>query len=148
VAGEPDQRHPGAEALERQARPTGHELDARRDVAPLHGLTLARRQRRGHDRRGRVLAVTATRRPTGSEPPPGAPRTPLLRDVTRLKVVHRQRVARQGDAEPAPPFHAAAHRPATLASAVTGWQRLLDTEYESVVIASWMTSALARLGAP
>jgi hypothetical protein len=75
-------------------------------------------------------------------------RTPLERDVTRLKVVHRQRVARQGDAEPAPPFAAEGHRPLTLEAAARGWQTLLDTEYESVVIASWMTAALARLGAP
>jgi hypothetical protein len=76
------------------------------------------------------------------------PRTPLVRDATRLKVVHRQRVARQGDAEPAPPFAPAEHRPLTLEAAARGWQSLLDTEYESVVIASWMTAALARLGAP
>ncbi len=75
-------------------------------------------------------------------------RTPLRRDVTRLKVVHRQRVARQGDAEPRPPFAPGQVRASTLAVAATGWQRLLDTEYESVVIASWMTAALARLGAP
>jgi hypothetical protein len=62
--------------------------------------------------------------------------------------VHRQRVARQGDAEPAPSFAPAAHRPGTVEAAARGWQSLLDTEYESVVIASWMTAALARLGAP
>jgi hypothetical protein len=75
-------------------------------------------------------------------------RTPLVRDATRLKVVHRQRVQRQGDAEPAPPFERAAHGPTVIAAAADGWQRLLDTEYESVVVASWMTAALTRLGAP
>jgi hypothetical protein len=75
-------------------------------------------------------------------------RSPLARDVTRLKVVHRQRVGRQGDAEPAPGFEPAALGPPTALAAARGWQALLDTEYESVVIASWMTAALARLGAP
>ncbi len=68
--------------------------------------------------------------------------------MTRLKVVHRQRVLRQGDADPAPPFFREGHDPRVLAAAADGWQRLLETEYESVVIAGWMTSALARLGAP
>src|SRR5690349_16831749 len=72
----------------------------------------------------------------------------LQRDVTRLKVVHRQRVQRQGDAEPAPDFDAAAYPAAIVAAAAAGWQRLLETEHESVVIAGWMTAALARLGAP
>jgi hypothetical protein len=72
----------------------------------------------------------------------------ILRDATRLKVVHRQRVARQGDAEPAPAFTRDGAPVATIEAAARGWQRLLDTEYESVVIASWMTAALARLGAP
>lgn len=72
----------------------------------------------------------------------------LERDTTRLKVVHRQRVRRQGDAEPAPPFDPKDHAPEVLHAAATGWQRLLETEYESVVIAGWMTAALARLGAP
>jgi hypothetical protein len=35
-----------------------------------------------------------------------------------------------------------------IAAAADGWKRLLATEYESVVIAGWMTSALARFGAP
>lgn len=75
-------------------------------------------------------------------------RTPLIRDATRLKVVHRQRVQRQGDADPAPPFAASAVPRNVLSAAADGWQRLLDTEYESVIIASWMTAALTRLGAP
>ena len=74
-------------------------------------------------------------------------RTPLRRDVTRLKVVHRQRVGRQGDAEPAP-VETPALAPVISAHAARGWQALLDTEQESIVIASWMTAALARLGAP
>jgi hypothetical protein len=73
---------------------------------------------------------------------------PLLRDVTRLKVVHRQRVMRQGDADPAPPFASAGLGSDVLSAAAAGWQSLLATEYESVVIASWMTSALTRIGAP
>jgi hypothetical protein len=72
----------------------------------------------------------------------------LERDVTRLKVVHRQRVQRQGDADPAPPFSPQGYGPKIIGSAAAGWQTLLETEYESVVIAGWMTAALARLGAP
>jgi len=74
-------------------------------------------------------------------------RSPLHRDVTRLKVVHRQRVNRQGDAEP-PPTTAPKVTPVTAENAARGWQGLLDTEYESIVIASWMTAAMSRLGAP
>lgn len=70
-------------------------------------------------------------------------RTPLSRDATRLHVVHAQRVRRGGDADDAPDGAVDGG-----ASAIAGWQALLDTEYESVVIASWMTSGLARLGAP
>ena len=76
------------------------------------------------------------------------PRSALLRDQTRLRVVHQQRVRRQGDAELAPAFSRDAYPAATMAAAASGWQSLLDTEYESVVIASWMTAALTRLGAP
>lgn len=84
-----------------------------------------------------------------SSPPAEDPsRFTLERDVTRLKVVHRQRVQRQGDADPAPPFSQKGYGPALLHGALRGWQRLLETEYESVVIAGWMTAALARLGAP
>ena len=72
----------------------------------------------------------------------------IERDVTRLKVIHRQRVQRQGDAEPAPAFVSEGLTPEVRAGALSGWQRLLETEYESVVISGWMTSALARLGAP
>ncbi|MEZ4365386.1 MAG: ferritin-like domain-containing protein [Kofleriaceae bacterium] len=74
-------------------------------------------------------------------------RTPLLRDQTRLAVVHRQRVRRDGEADPAPAEPLVLPAP-TQAAAAAGWQALLDTEYESVVIASWMTAALTRLGAP
>jgi hypothetical protein len=66
----------------------------------------------------------------------------LERDATRLKVVHRQRVMHYGDAEETPPFSPAEFSDGTVALAASGWQRLLDTEYESVVIAGWMTSAL------
>jgi hypothetical protein len=75
-------------------------------------------------------------------------RIPILRDATRLRVVHRQRVLRQGDAEPAPAFDRASLAPDVVAAAAGGWLRLVETEYESVVIAGWMASALARLGAP
>lgn len=75
-------------------------------------------------------------------------KAPLLRDQTRLRAVHRQRVTRYGDADPAPLIEAARLAPDVLANAAVGWQRLLETEYESIVISSWMTSALARLGAP
>src|SRR5579883_3063788 len=77
----------------------------------------------------------------------GMIRLPIQRDATRLKVVHRQRVLRQGDADPAPPLSADLDEGLAQA-ARAGWQRLLETEYESVVIAGWMTAALARLGAP
>jgi hypothetical protein len=72
----------------------------------------------------------------------------IERDRTRLKVVHRQRVLRQGDSEPAPGLDPAEVDPAVLERALAGWQRLVETEYESVVIAGWMTAGLARLGAP
>lgn len=62
-------------------------------------------------------------------------RSPLHRDVTRLKVVHRQRVTRQRDAGPMPATVPKV-TPATAENAVRGWQGLLDTEYESIVIAS------------
>jgi hypothetical protein len=75
-------------------------------------------------------------------------RKPLQRDVTRLRVVHRQRVLRHGDAEPAPPSEGPLVAPHLVGAARAGWQRLVETEYESVVIASWMTAGLARLGAP
>lgn len=77
-----------------------------------------------------------------------AERIPLRRDVTRLKVVHRQRVLRYGDASPAPPLDRDAMPAALVRSASGRWQSLLETEHESVVIGSWMASALARLGAP
>lgn len=76
------------------------------------------------------------------------PARPVVRDATRLKVVHQQRVTRYGDADPAPEFAAAGFAPNVLGSAASGWQRLLETEYESIVIAGFMTSALARIGAP
>ncbi len=74
-------------------------------------------------------------------------RAPLRLEPTRLHVVHRQRVRRGGDADEAPT------EPEPLIArvgpaAAAGWQALLDTEYESVVVASWMTAALTRLGAP
>ena len=72
----------------------------------------------------------------------------LERDVTRLRVVHRQRVLRHGDADPAPAFDVRELEPAVATAAASGWLRLVETEYESVVISGWMASALARLGAP
>lgn len=72
----------------------------------------------------------------------------LERDVTRLRVVHRQRVLRHGDADPAPPFDARELAPDVVLAARAGWLRLVETEHESIVISGWMASALARLGAP
>ncbi len=72
----------------------------------------------------------------------------LERDVTRLRVVHRQRVLRHGDADPAPAFERSELAPEVVAAAAGGWLRLVETEHESVVISGWMASALARLGAP
>lgn len=62
--------------------------------------------------------------------------------------MHRQRVTRQGDAELAPLFVAGNIAPDILGAAANGWQALLATEYESIVVAAWMTSALTRIGAP
>jgi hypothetical protein len=73
---------------------------------------------------------------------------PIDRAKTRLHVVHKQRVLRLGDADPAPSFSKEGLDPPLIAAAADGWKRLLATEYESVVIAGWMTSALARFGAP
>lgn len=75
-------------------------------------------------------------------------RLPIERDVTRLKVVHRQRVLRQGESDPAPPFDRRELSPDIVKAAMMGWSRLVETEHESVVISGWMASALARLGAP
>ncbi|MBI2375225.1 MAG: ferritin-like domain-containing protein [Deltaproteobacteria bacterium] len=75
-------------------------------------------------------------------------RFPIERDVTRLRVVHRQRVLRQGDSDPAPGFDVAAVDPSLLPKAVAGWQSLVETEHESIVISSWMTAGLSRFGAP
>ncbi len=72
----------------------------------------------------------------------------LLRDQTRLANVHRQRVLRGGQASPPPVLDPARFDPETLKLARVSWQRLLESEHESVVIAGWMTSALARMGAP
>ena len=72
----------------------------------------------------------------------------IVRDTTRLKAVHRKRVLRAGDAKGPPPFDAKGYSEPVLAAARAGWQGLLDSELESVVIAGWMTSALARMAAP
>ncbi len=77
-----------------------------------------------------------------------AERLAIVRDTTRLKAVHRKRVLRDGDAKGPPRFDRAAHDPSILAKAAAGWQGLLDSEFESVVIAGWMTAALARMAAP
>lgn len=76
------------------------------------------------------------------------PRLDVVRDTTKLKAVHRKRVLRDGKAEPPPPFDPSRYDAAVLTKARTGWQGLLDSEFESVVIAGWMTSALARMAAP
>ncbi|MBI4815398.1 MAG: ferritin-like domain-containing protein [Deltaproteobacteria bacterium] len=77
-----------------------------------------------------------------------ARRFPIEREATRLKVVHRQRVQRQGDADPAPAFDARGVDPTLLQRAVSGWQSLVETEHESIVISAWMTAGLSRFGAP
>ena len=72
----------------------------------------------------------------------------IRRDVTRVKAVHRRRVERLGDSEPLPPCDVASLDPVVRARALQGFSQLFETEYESVVIAGFMTSALARIGAP
>lgn len=72
----------------------------------------------------------------------------LRRDVTRLRTVHRRRVEREGAADVAPPFDAKQLSQTVLQQARLGFGQLLATEYESVVIAGWMTAGLARIGAP
>jgi hypothetical protein len=79
---------------------------------------------------------------------PSVSRIDLRRDSTRLKTVHRRRVERQGDAPQMPDFDPATLDPETRRRAVQGFSQLFETEYESVVIAGFMTSALARIGAP
>lgn len=80
--------------------------------------------------------------------PPVPPRLAVLRDTTKLKAVHRKRVLRDGDAKGPPAFDKREYPEAVLARARAGWQGLMDSEFESVVIAGWMTSALARMAAP
>lgn len=72
----------------------------------------------------------------------------MIRDTTKLKAVHRKRVRRDGDAPAPPPFDPARYPEKIRRRAREGWQGLLDSEFESVVIAGWMTSALARMAAP
>lgn len=78
----------------------------------------------------------------------GPRRRNVTRDTTKLKAVHRKRVRRDGEADAPPPFDAKKYPEKILNLARAGWQGLLDSEFESVVIAGWMTSALARMGAP
>ncbi|HVO31094.1 MAG TPA: hypothetical protein VMV18_10170, partial [bacterium] len=78
----------------------------------------------------------------------GGSRRKVVRDTTKLKAVHRKRVLREGEASPPPKFDRARYPEKVLELARLGWQALLDSEFESVVIAGWMTSALARMGAP
>ena len=77
----------------------------------------------------------------------GKGRREITRDTTKLKAIHRKRVRRDGDAQPPPPFERKRYPENSLGAARAGWQGLLDSEVESVVIAGWMTSALARMGA-
>lgn len=74
--------------------------------------------------------------------------TKVRRNETRLKAVHRRRVERAGDAEPMPPFDPASLTQTVKTRAIQGFSQLFETEYESVVIAGFMTAALARIGAP
>lgn len=80
--------------------------------------------------------------------PSGPRRLEIVRDTTKLKAVHRKRVLRDGTAPAPPKFDRSRYTDAVLAKARIGWQGLLDSEFESVVIAGWMTSALARMAAP
>jgi hypothetical protein len=75
-------------------------------------------------------------------------RRDVVRDTTKLKAVHRKRVLRDGEAKGPPAFDRTRYPEKILVAARAGWQGLLDSEFESVVIAGWMTSALARMGAP
>jgi len=75
-------------------------------------------------------------------------RLELLRGGTRLHNVHIQRVRRDGAADEPPAVDLAAIPGELRTAAVSSWQRLLESEFESVVVAGWMTSALARMGAP
>jgi hypothetical protein len=75
-------------------------------------------------------------------------RYPVVRDATRLRTVHRQRVERHGEQAPRPALDASAFSPAVRARATQGFTQLLETECESVVIAGWMSAALCRIGAP
>lgn len=80
---------------------------------------------------------------------PGDPkRFDLSRGTTRLHPVHQQRVRRDGAADDPPPLDLKDIPRDLVPDAVAGWQRLLESEYESVVVSGWMTSALARMGAP
>lgn len=80
--------------------------------------------------------------------PPAPRRLEIVRDTTKLKAVHRKRVLRDGTAPAPPKFDRGRYPEAVLVKARAGWQGLLDSEFESVVIAGWMTSALARMAAP
>jgi hypothetical protein len=75
-------------------------------------------------------------------------RLKVVRDTTKLKAVHRKRVLRDGEAKGPPKFDRSEYSEKILEKARDGWQGLLDSEFESVVIAGWMTSALARMAAP
>lgn len=75
-------------------------------------------------------------------------RYPIVRDVTRLRTVHRQRVERYGEQAPRPAFDQSELSPRVRAFAAQGFSQLLETECESVVIAGWMSAALCRIGAP
>lgn len=75
-------------------------------------------------------------------------RLELLRGGTRLHNVHIQRVRRDGGAEEPPAVDLTGIPEDLRKDAVASWQRLLESEFESVVVAGWMTSALARMGVP
>ncbi|MBI5495605.1 MAG: ferritin-like domain-containing protein [Deltaproteobacteria bacterium] len=76
------------------------------------------------------------------------PRFAVNRAATRMASLHRQRVRRDGAADDPPALDLKDIPAALLPDVVAGWQRLMESEYESVVISGWMTGALARLGAP
>jgi hypothetical protein len=75
-------------------------------------------------------------------------RMTLHRGDTRLKNIHRKIIRRDGSAEDPPAVEPGSIPPDMLEDLKAGWQRLLESEYESAVVSGWMTSALARMVVP
>lgn len=75
-------------------------------------------------------------------------RIELRRGDTRLHHVHHVIVRRDGSADDPPDLEPGSVPDDLLPDLRNGWQRLLESEYESAVVSAWMTSALARMVAP